>query len=138
MMFVVITNVERGEANIFLAVSQALLQVNGAVELHFASFTGLEEPVESVWREVCRQRPSAKRIIFHRIAGPSMTIGLREHLSKKAIPLECDYLPKTFLSSPNLFNTLRAIRDTVPIFIPYCGQQMLEEWERQIHRLRMC
>ena len=121
-----LTNVDRGEANVFLATSDALLRANPRIKLHFASFGGLEESVASVWHHVRRTLPQTKPITFHKINGLSMEEGLRQYFSAAEIPLKNDYLPESFLAPPGLSNTTRAIRDAAPIFIPYSGPQLVD------------
>ncbi|RYP63533.1 hypothetical protein DL771_009229 [Monosporascus sp. 5C6A] len=104
-----LTNVDRGEANIFLATCHALLHRDPDIELHFATLKGLEESITS-------------------IKGLSMADGLRHFFAnrKSEIPLEDDYLPKSFLKPLRLSSTKRAIHDSIPIFVPYEGPQLAE------------
>jgi hypothetical protein len=67
-----LTNSERGQANVFLAACHALLDQDEDVEVHVASFAPLEKPVQEASSfaagSVARPRP----IIFHRISGLDM------------------------------------------------------------------
>ncbi|KAK3172949.1 hypothetical protein OEA41_006275 [Lepraria neglecta] len=121
-----LTNIDRGEANVFLATSHALLQADPDVKLHFATFGGFEASVISVWRHARRTLPYAKPITFHEIEGLPMAEALRQYFSRKEIPWRNNYLPESFLAPPGLSNTPRAIRDTAPIFIPYSGPQLVD------------
>ena len=121
-----VTNIDRGEANVFLAVAHALARAEPPVQLHFASFTGLEASVASVWESARRAAPQAIPIVFHEIRGLPMAEGLRQYFSRKQVPVKENQLPASFMAAPGLSNTTRAIRDAVPIFVPYSGPQLLE------------
>ncbi|KAJ5104264.1 family 1 glycosyltransferase [Penicillium argentinense] len=121
-----LTNVERGEANVFLATSHSLLQLEPNVELHFASFTGLEDTVSAVSEDVRRSVPEAKPIIFHKIEGLTFMEGVQDHLSREEGPARKHYIPESFLVQPSFSNTKWAIRDTIPIFVPYDGPQLVQ------------
>ncbi|RYP39452.1 hypothetical protein DL767_002186 [Monosporascus sp. MG133] len=123
-----LTNVDRGEANIFLATCHALLHRDPDIELHFATFKGLEESITSVWEAARLNLPQVKPIIFHQIKGLSMADGLRHFFANREseIPLQDDYLPKSFLKPLRLSSTKRAIHDSIPIFVPYEGPQLAE------------
>ncbi|RYP03313.1 hypothetical protein DL765_010540 [Monosporascus sp. GIB2] len=123
-----LTNVERGEANIFLATCHALLHREPNIELHFATFKGLEESITSVWETARLNLPQVKPIVFHQIKGLSMADGLRHFFANREseIPLEDDYLPKSFLKPLRLSSTKRAIHDSIPIFVPYEGPRLAE------------
>ena len=121
-----LTNIDRGEANVFLATSHALLQLDPDVEIHFATFTGLEESVTSVWQHARRTVPQAKPIIFHEIKGLSMADGIKGYFSRSQVPCRKDYLPESFLAPLGVSNSKRAIQDMIPIFVPYSGPQLVE------------
>lgn len=119
-----ITNIENGESNVFLATAQALLEADADVELHFATFAGLEAAVASTWERAKVNVPHAKPIVFHAIDGLSMGDGLRHYFATNTSMGKDAYLPDSFLAKPGLSNTIRAIRDIVPIFVPYDGPQL--------------
>lgn len=119
-----LTNVDRGQANVFLAVADALLQAKADVEIHFATFTGLESEVYSLWQNVSDNVPMAKPIYFHRIEGLTMEEGLIQYFSKAKIPCRKGYLPESYLAPLGFRPTMRAIRDTMAIAVPYNGPQM--------------
>jgi hypothetical protein len=124
-----LTNVDRGEANVFLATSQALLQLDPDVEIHFATFNGLQGSVVRVWQEACRISPQAKPITFHEIKGLPMEDGVKRYLSENRVPCREGYLPESFLAPLGLSSTKAAIRDMIPIFVPYSGPQLAEIFE---------
>ncbi|KAM3497758.1 hypothetical protein MY10362_008904 [Beauveria mimosiformis] len=64
-----LTNAERGQSSIFLAATRALLDANPALELHFASFRGLEADIASIWEDVRQASPTS---IFVPYTGPRM------------------------------------------------------------------
>ena len=121
-----ITNIDRGEANVFLAAAHALVRADPHVQLHFATFTGLEASVASVWEDARLAVPQASPIVFHEIQGLTMAEGLRQYFARKAVPVKGNMLPESFLAPPSFSNTTRAIRDAVPIFVPYSGPQLVE------------
>lgn len=119
----ILTNIERGEANIFLATARALLRKDPTVELHFSTFPGLEDDVTSVSKEVQLDHPDAKQITFHAIRGPSMAEGL--FTFAKAAGIVHKYgLPESFTRPLQFRNTQRAIKDAVPIFLPYSTSEL--------------
>ncbi|CAG7992048.1 unnamed protein product [Penicillium olsonii] len=121
-----LTNVERGEANVFLATCDALLRLAPNIELHFATFGGLEDAVASVSQHVRESVPQLKPIIFHKIKGTSMEDSLRQYFVREKVPTRAGYPPNSYLQRPGILNTTRAVRDTVPVFVPYNGPQMVE------------
>lgn len=122
-----LTNIDRGEANVFLATSHALLQLDPDVEIHFATFGGLEESITSAWEHARQTAPQANPIIFHEIKGLSMAEGLKDYFTKnQQVPHRKGYLPESFLAPLGFSNTKRAIRDMIPIFVPYSGPQLAE------------
>ncbi|KAK6066196.1 UDP-glucoronosyl and UDP-glucosyl transferase [Seiridium cupressi] len=119
-----LTNVEFGESNVFLATARALLQQNPSVELHIASFCSLESSVHSLRENLQNSMPEVVPIRFHRIAGLNMTEALQQHFINRGTALTGGYLPKSFSSDLNFSGTLRAIRDAIPILIPYSGPEL--------------
>jgi hypothetical protein len=120
-----ITNEDRGQANAFLATSDALLQADPSLELHFASFAGLQAAVTSTCEHARLTAAGAKQIVFHQISGLSMKKGVENYIQARKIP-RTGLLPTSFLSPPGFLNTPRAIRDTIPVMVPYDGPQLVE------------
>ena len=121
-----LTNVERGEANVFLATCDALLRLAPSIKLHFATFSGLEDAVASVGRHVRESVPQAEPITFHKIDGISMEDSLKQLFKREKVPTRAGYPPNSYLERPGIINTTRALRDTIPVFVPYNGPQMVE------------
>lgn len=120
-----ITNEDRGQANAFLATSTALLQADPHLELHFASFAKLQSAVTSTSQHARLTAPGAKQITFHQINGLSMAEGVQNYFLERKTPKR-GLLPASFLAPLGFWNTLRAIRDTVPVLVPYDGPQLVE------------
>lgn len=121
-----LTNVDRGEANVFLATAAALVETDSSVELHFATFPGLEEPVAAVSQNARRHAPDAREIVYHSISGLTMADGLKKYLAENNVPRKDDYLPLSFLAPLRFSTTLKAIGDTIPIMVPYGSVDMAE------------
>ncbi|PHH88863.1 hypothetical protein CDD83_6953 [Cordyceps sp. RAO-2017] len=122
-----LTNIENGESNVFLATSQALLELDPDIEIHFATFRGFEESIIKTWQQTRQTAPRAKPIIYHEIKGKSMLEGVkncfasgREHYERQ------DNMPESFTYPLRFSTTIRAIRDTVSIFLPYSGSEFFE------------
>lgn len=128
-----LTNAERGQANIFLAVAHALLKSNAAINLHFASFAKLEDEVLSVWEQVSKTVPGAKPISFHTIQGMSMEEGLKDYIPTTDIPCRRNYLPESYLTPLGFKATLRAISDTMVLAVPYSAPEMARVVESTIN-----
>lgn len=67
-----LTNAERGQANVFLAVADELLYADQHPEVHFASFDPIEPAVNAIAELSQRTCPPGARILFHRLGGLSM------------------------------------------------------------------
>ncbi|KAF7556680.1 hypothetical protein G7Z17_g1246 [Cylindrodendrum hubeiense] len=121
-----LTNVERGEANVFMSTSHALIEADPDVEIHFATFAGLEADVAAVWDEARSKVPQAKPIVYHELTGVSMGTGVMQYFLRKNPDQKELTLPDSFMAKPGISTTLQAIKDTIPIFIPYEGPQLVE------------
>ncbi|KAK5999129.1 Glycosyltransferase sdnJ [Cladobotryum mycophilum] len=119
--FLFITNVDRGEANVCLAAAYALIQADPDVEIHFATFAGLEDDIEAVWRHACLTVPGAKPITFHKLNGLPMSDALPECIQRNGVPR--DYVLN---ASPGFRSTPRIIRAITAVFVPYTGPQMVD------------
>lgn len=120
-----ITNEDRGQANAFLATADALLHADAGLELHFASFAGLQSAVTATWQHAQLSVAGAKPIVFHQIGGLSMAEGVQNYFLARRTQMK-GLLPASFSSRPGLLNTPRAIRDTIPVLVPYDGPQLVE------------
>jgi hypothetical protein len=71
-----LTNREHGAANVHLAVSYEILTQYPDVEVHFASFPGLQRHVQAISSQASKLFPvpaGASPIIFHGLPGSSIT-----------------------------------------------------------------
>jgi hypothetical protein len=119
-----LTNVDRGQANVFLAVADALLRAEAKVEIHFASFSALEAEVNLLWQPTSDAPSTSTSIHFHPLDGLTMEDGLKQYFSTASIPCRQGYLPESYLAPLGFKTTIRAIRDTMAIAVPYNGPQM--------------
>jgi hypothetical protein len=58
--------------------------------------------------------------------GLTMKEGIQDYVAREKVPVRKDYLPESFLAPLSFSNTKRAIRDTIPIFVPYDGPQLVQ------------
>ncbi|RKU40519.1 hypothetical protein DL546_002153 [Coniochaeta pulveracea] len=120
-----ITNEDRGQANAFLATSEALLQADPSLEVHLASFPRLQAEVTSTSQQAQRTAAGAKPIVFHPVKGPSMAEGVTNYFRQRQTPMQ-GLLPASYSSRLHFSSTLRAIHDTIPVLVPYDGPQLVE------------
>jgi hypothetical protein len=119
-----LTNIEHGQSNVFLATAQAILEADPGVEIHFATFRGLEGPVAEISEYARRSTPMARPIVYHEIQGISGRQGLQNYIERHNIPARPGYFPDS-VSTPLSFSaTKQAIKDFLPAFIPYTGEEM--------------
>ncbi|KAH8894288.1 glycosyltransferase family 1 protein [Thozetella sp. PMI_491] len=114
-----VTNSEHGQANVYLAVSYALLTLpDEDVEVHFASFAPAEKNVALITQFAREAKPTARPIVFHTIDGPSM----QEAWSRPEIAAE-----RAALNDET--NFVHAIRRTwllLRITMPWSGSEFLQ------------
>jgi hypothetical protein len=120
-----ITNEDRGQANAFLATSEALLRADPGLELHFASFHGLQTEVTLTSQNTTQTAVGAKQIVFHPIQGLSMAEGVKNYFAARKTPMK-GLLPASYSSRLGFSNTRQAIHDTIPVLVPYDGPQLVE------------
>jgi hypothetical protein len=120
-----ITNEDRGQANAFLATSEALLQADPGLEVHLASFPRLQPEVTSTSQQAQRTAAGANPIVFHTIKGLSMAEGVKNYFHQRPTPMR-GLLPASYSSRLHFTSTLRAIHDTIPVLVPYDGPQLVE------------
>ncbi|KAJ4172088.1 hypothetical protein NW754_007686 [Fusarium falciforme] len=119
-----LTNIEHGQSNVFLATAQAILETHPGVEIHFATFRGLEGSVAEVSEYARRSKPMARPIVYHEIQGISGRQGLQNYIERHSIPARPGYFPAS-VSTPLSFSaTKQAIKDFLPAFIPYTGEEL--------------
>ncbi|RSM12640.1 hypothetical protein CEP52_002412 [Fusarium oligoseptatum] len=121
-----LTNVEHGQSNVFLATAQAILEADPSVEVHFATFGGLEGSVAEVSEHTRRSTPNARPIVYHEIQGISGRQGLQNYIERHSIPARPGYFPDSVSTPLSFSTTKRAIRDFLPAFIPYTGEELGE------------
>lgn len=159
-----LTNVDLGQANVFLGVAAALLQSRSQVEIHFATFGALESEVHALGQQLHQQLHDVSdkvaavdadaddaaaaaadaapdvtdagagagaagvklpALYFHKIEGPAMREGLERQTKMSGIATTVGHwLPQSYLAPLGTKNTMRAIRDTTVVFIPYHGPQL--------------
>jgi hypothetical protein len=120
-----ITNIDRGQSNAFLATCDALLRADPDVELHFATFPGFEAAVASTWQHTRLTASGARPIVFHKIKGLSMAEGMEHYYTSNKIQSKT-FIPDSCTAPLGFFNTIQAIRDAMPILVPYDGPQLTE------------
>ncbi|RDA85834.1 hypothetical protein CP532_5759 [Ophiocordyceps camponoti-leonardi (nom. inval.)] len=116
------TNEELGQANVFLTTCEAVLRQDADAEIHLASFAGLADAVAAVNSRLHLSRP----VIFHQIGAMSMKQAIRKVIADRAIACHQDSYPLSFFAPLSVVNSFRAIRDTVPILVPYDGPSLVE------------
>ncbi|PFH55335.1 hypothetical protein XA68_18561 [Ophiocordyceps unilateralis] len=121
-----LTNEEHGQSNVFMATCESLLQLEPDAHLHLASFAGLADSVAAFNDRVRLSMPAARPVRFHHIRGVPSSQGLRQVVVDRAIVCHGDVLPKSFFAPLSFTNSIRAIRDTMSIFVPYTAPQMAE------------
>lgn len=107
----------------FLATAQALLEQDPTVEIHFATFPGLEKDISLISDAARHRHPSARAVVAHAVQGPSHVQGLEKQTKAEGIQLECG-IPASFSKPLGFWNTLQAIKDSVNIFLPYDSEDV--------------
>ncbi|KAL7956363.1 glycosyltransferase family 1 protein [Trichoderma compactum] len=106
-----ITNVECGELDVFLATAQALLEADPGLDLHLATFLGVDDAALPVG------------VTYHQINGISMYQALEEHSARTP---EDASISEPFDGPPGFSKTRRAIRAYASQIMPYTGRQMVD------------
>ncbi|PNP52388.1 hypothetical protein THARTR1_06992 [Trichoderma harzianum] len=106
-----LTNVECGELDLFLATGQALLAADPGLDLHLATFLGVEEEA------------LPRRITYHQINGISMYKALEEHAARNP---ENGSISEPLDGPPELLKTKNALRSWASQLMPYTGSQMVD------------
>lgn len=116
-----LTNSERGQANVFLATSYALLTLKDEdVEVHFASFPPIQSFVSATSEHARRDRPRARPAVFHAIEGVDMVSAW----TRPEIRAQ-----QEALRNPGAVSLLHAIRRTLVLFrvtLPWTGPEFVE------------
>ncbi|KAJ4865374.1 UDP-glucoronosyl and UDP-glucosyl transferase domain-containing protein [Trichoderma breve] len=106
-----ITNVECGELDLFLATAQSLLETDPGLDLHLATFSGLDDDALPVG------------VIYHQINGISMYQAIEELLNRTQ---DEGSISEPFAGPPGFRKTRRAIRAYASQIMPYTGRQMVD------------
>ncbi|GAB0136192.1 hypothetical protein EsDP_00004504 [Epichloe bromicola] len=118
-----LTYKDRGQANVFLATAQALLEQDPTVEIHFATFPGLEKDISLVSDAARHRHPSARAVVPHTVQGPSFLQGLEKRFEQDGTRIECG-IPASFSKPLGFWATLQAIKDSVKLFLPYDAEDV--------------
>ncbi|KAI5459311.1 glycosyltransferase family 1 protein [Mariannaea sp. PMI_226] len=121
-----LTDTERGESNVFLATCAALLYLDPEVEIHFATFAELKPFIDSLEEQVRIKSPHVKPIVVHEIKGMSNKEAVHDAVMRRKVSITENCLPRSYANRPGFFNTPRAIHDTVGLFSPYTGPQLVQ------------
>jgi hypothetical protein len=105
-----ITNVESGELNVFLAVAQSMRDADITVDLHLATTPGFQDDVP-------------EGATYHQINGIPVMQAVKDRFNHQQDGVN---LPMSFAKPPGFSNTRRAIRDAAAVFMPYTGRQMVD------------
>lgn len=107
-----LTNSEHGQANVFLAVSYALLQNVPPPELHVASFEYLKPLALECSQQALKNAASAgtKGILFHTLPEPSI---------QNAMARNTDVDMAAFRRPPGIANTTRALKNFIGLTCPW-------------------
>ncbi|KAL7948055.1 glycosyltransferase family 1 protein [Trichoderma barbatum] len=107
-----ITNIERGELDLFIATAHSMLEADSTLDLHLATFSGLQE--DSL----------PERVTYHQIKGLPMSQALEEYFSRAHG--DGGDSPEPFATPPGFAKTRRAIRAFASLVMPYTGRQMVD------------
>ena len=119
-----ITNAEFGEAQVHLATCHAAVQEDPNVEIHFATYGGIESAVESASDYSQRCTPHSKPFIFHEIKGITWYAAM-----KQWYPDRNHLLPASFLEKGSIWNCLKFTHDMLILFQPWTGTQLAEVFQ---------
>lgn len=115
-----LTNSEHGQANVFLAVSYALITLpDEDVEVHFASFSPIQKSVHSTYEHAKRDKPLARPIIFHTIKGIDMVSAwLRPEIGADRANINKARI--------GLFRAIGRMRLLLRVTLPWLGPEFVE------------
>ncbi|KAK2861318.1 hypothetical protein FQN49_004322 [Arthroderma sp. PD_2] len=119
-----ISNAERGQCNVFLAVAQAILRADSDVDLHFASFPALEAEVQGISDDAKRMEPSTKPISWHSIAGQTHLEAVAAAVTKvypEDDKVETQYKTPNFARPLSASVTMAAIQDIIHCIVGWDG-----------------
>ncbi|KAJ5715440.1 uncharacterized protein N7483_012621 [Penicillium malachiteum] len=132
-----ITNTEPSESNVFLATMHALLQIQPDADIHCASLGALANGVTTVVENLRQSVPDTEAITFHELRGIPMKQAMNLTFSRPGAPPRIpNYLPVSALQRPGFFKTMRAVRDMIPLFLPYDGPQLVEVYSSIVETIQ--
>lgn len=108
-----ISNCERGQANVFLATTQALLTNYPSVEIHWLSFPALSDAVAALSQSATSH--NAHPITFYPINGTA-------HLDKVA---EKGIGVRDLPHPPGAFGALRGMKNMPTLYVPWNGSEYM-------------
>lgn len=114
-----LTNSEHGQANVYLAVSHALLHLEDAVEVHLASFSPIAKFVKATSDYAQQTSRNGRSVIFHEIRG----INMESAWSRPEI-LSGD--PSTFSNTRGLSTAASKVRVLLRVTLPWSGPEFVE------------
>lgn len=109
-----------GQANIFLAVSHALMQTTADVQIHLASYPALEKAVASTSALAQQQNPEARPIIFHPVNAISSADAMSANSHANVV--------KLIYASPSVWNMPSNLKVISRVSMPYTGPQMVDNY----------
>ncbi|KAJ4327378.1 hypothetical protein N0V84_002149 [Fusarium piperis] len=118
-----LTNLEHGQSNVFLATTPAIPKAEPSVEVHFATFGSLEGSIGVVSEHTRRPAPNARPIVYHEIQGISGRQGLQNYIERHSIPARTGYFPDSISTLLSFSTTKQAIQDILPAFVPYTDEE---------------
>ncbi|KAJ5726863.1 family 1 glycosyltransferase [Penicillium malachiteum] len=115
----------------------ALLQIQPDADIHCASLGALAGGIDTVVENLRQSFPDTNPITFHELRGIPMKQAMNLAFSRPGAPPRIpNYLPVSALQRPGFFNTMRAVRDMVPLFVPYDGPQLVEVYSSIVETIQ--
>jgi hypothetical protein len=121
-----LSNSELGQANVFLAVSHALMMTDANVEIHIASYPALKKSVTATSAFAQELNPKARPIIFHAINALSSVDAMAQNP-------EVD-VPWLIEMKPSIWNIPAGLKIISRVAMPYTGPQLVDNYQ-EIERI---
>lgn len=115
-----ITDVEPGELNVFLATAQSIRDCDVTVEIHLATPPGFQDDVPA-------------GAVYHQINGLPLMQAVEDHFARKQNGAG---FPLSFIQPPGFSNTRQAIKDAAAVHMPYTGRQMVDLFTSTVNIIR--
>ncbi|KAK1983969.1 glycosyltransferase family 1 protein [Colletotrichum cereale] len=116
-----LTNSESGQANVFLATTQALRNLDPDVDIHFASFEAIKSAVVATSAEISGRNINARPIKFHEINGMSSFKTWIENPNIDVLRL--------LTMSPGFWETPQTLAILSRASMPWTGPQLLQNFD---------